>query len=149
MAYEEHDPEIVSIWIRRVLTGDAAVSAIINQRAYDDVGVIRTTYPFVYWTVNELYSQKNSEGVYRIDWQADVRGVWKFGPGQASRSPCRPLTKAMNKALTDNGFPHFSLPGVGSVHECTFLSFYRPPFRDEGDFRIIEHGVSVKLVTSC
>lgn len=147
--YDEHDPEIGSIWVRKVLLEDPAVRAIIGERAWDDIGVPKgPVYPFVYWTSTELSNQKDCNGVYRIDYKFDIRAVWKFDANLASRSPCRPLTKAMKKALTDNGFPHFELPNVGTVHQSTFESWYRPPFREDSTFRYVEHGVSIILVTS-
>jgi hypothetical protein len=147
--FTENDPEIVTAWLRARMIGSDEIKAIIGENAFDDLADVKgVKLPFVYWEGSQIGSHSNSGATTANFWQYDVKGVWSSDITGPSRLPCVELSKLLKKVLCDTDQYRAEVPGVGWVWECKFLRWFRPPARIDNNTRVIEHGITIYLLTS-
>lgn len=163
--FNSPDPEIVSIWLRQILTQNADVNALIQGRAWDEMSVRFGKFPYVYWSANgDPRVIQVSRSVRRLEWEYHVRGVWTTEDG-ADANKTRALSKALFRCLcTDERYQETGhTPAecgvvvdtdinqqIGWVWDSSFVRWFRPPVISQpgSNVRIIERGVTIKVTTS-
>lgn len=154
--FNNEDPELIAIWLRKVLTQDPAVAAIVKDRCYDELGVPSSPiYPYIYWSGQQIETTQNASIITRQTWQFNVAGVWKSTLTGSSAQPTRKLTKAINGAICGELINNLVRDPaddsvLGWIWSSKKLRWFRPPVNDNvaQNVRILERGVTILLTTS-